>query len=137
MAEAKRCSRINELENELNGLEFLLKQLEQVAEEDVPSFLSVTGYASRQEVEAAASKVTQSLRKAKGEPKNEQAETDDKADPAEKFPLINIPDNMLSAEQVSLFFCFDPHREKRTGSRPILVVSFRFISSRKKEDSCF
>lgn len=102
MAEAKRSSRINELENELHGLEFLLKQLEQVEDSDIPSFLAETGYVSRQEIESARIKVTQSLRKAKGEPKSEQAETE-KADSGinEKYSLINIPDDMLSPEQVS------------------------------------
>ena len=102
MAEAKRSSKINELENELHGLEFLLKQLEQVQDSNVPSFLAETGYVSRQEIESARTKVTQSLRKAKGEPKNEQAETD-KASPNanEKYSLINIPDDMLTTDQVS------------------------------------
>lgn len=102
MAEAKRSSRINELENELHGLEFLLKQLEQVEAEDIPSFLSETGYVSKLEIESAVVKVTQSLRKAKGEPKGEQADIEEKNDPAstEKFPLINVPDNILTAEQV-------------------------------------
>lgn len=102
MAEAKRSSRINELENELRGLAFLLKQLEQVGEEDIPSFLADTGYASKQEIESAHAKATQSLRKAKGEPKAEQVESDEKIDPSadEKFSLLNVPDNMLSAEQV-------------------------------------
>ncbi|KAL5164187.1 Actin-related protein 5 [Glycine soja] len=101
MAEAKRSSRINELENELHGLEFLLKQLEQVEDSNVPSFLAATGYVSRQEIESARAKVTQSLRKAKGEPKNEQAETD-KASPDanEKYSLINIPDDMLTTDQL-------------------------------------
>ncbi|XP_022635120.1 actin-related protein 5 isoform X2 [Vigna radiata var. radiata] len=101
MAEAKRSSRINELENELHGLEFLLKQLEQVEDSDIPSFLAETGYVSRQEIESARIKVTQSLRKAKGEPKSEQAETE-KADSGinEKYSLINIPDDMLSPEQL-------------------------------------
>jgi hypothetical protein len=102
MAEAKRSSRINELENELHGLEFLLQQLEHVAEHDIQSFLSATGYVSRQEIESAVQKVTQSLRKAKGEPKGDQAEAEEKTDSAtnERFPLINIPDNMLTPEQV-------------------------------------
>ncbi|KAG2730314.1 hypothetical protein I3760_01G286200 [Carya illinoinensis] len=102
MAEAKRSSRINELENELHGLEFLLEQLEQVEEDDIPSFLSATGYLSKQEIESALLKVTQSLRKAKGEPKGDQAESEEKTDPStnEKFPLVNIPDNMLTPEQL-------------------------------------
>lgn len=101
MAEAKRSSRINELENQLHGLEFLLQQLEQVEEDNISSFLADTGYVSKQEIEASLSKVTQSLRKAKGEPKGEQ-EMEEKTDSStgEKYPLIHIPDNMLSAEQV-------------------------------------
>lgn len=98
MAEAKRASRINELENELRGLDFLLRQLEKVDENDVPAFLSDTGYVSKQEIEAAVAKVNQSLRKAK----REQVELGEKADAAtaEKFPLVDIPDNMLTQEQV-------------------------------------
>ncbi|KEH34721.1 putative Actin family [Medicago truncatula] len=97
MAEAKRSSKINELENELRGLEFLLNQLGHVQESDVRSFLAETGYVSRQEVESARSKVVQSLRKQKGE----QTEIE-KPDAAsnEKYTLINIPDDMLTAEQL-------------------------------------
>ncbi|CAK8566602.1 unnamed protein product [Lathyrus sativus] len=99
MAEAKRSSKINELENELRGLEFLLNQLGHVQESDVPSFLAETGYVSRQEVESARNKNVQSLRKAKGEEKSEQAEIE-KTDPNEKYTLINVPDDMLTAEQL-------------------------------------
>ncbi|GMI90297.1 ACTIN-RELATED PROTEIN 5, actin-related protein 5 [Hibiscus trionum] len=100
MAEAKRSSRINELENQLHGLEFLLQQLGQVQEEEIPSFLSKTGYVSKQEIESTITKVSQSLRKAKGEAKAEQTENEEKADSSDKYPLINIPDNMLTAEQL-------------------------------------
>ncbi|KAL7253192.1 hypothetical protein ACSBR1_007678 [Camellia fascicularis] len=98
MAEAKRTSRINELENESKGLEFLLQQLRHVEGSDIPSFLSETGYVSKQEIESALLKVTQSLRKAKGE----LVETEENVDPstAEKYSLINIPDNMLTPEQL-------------------------------------
>ncbi|KAL1365327.1 hypothetical protein HN51_013375 [Arachis hypogaea] len=101
MAEAKRSSKINELENELHGLEFLLNQLEQVAESDIPSFLAETGYVSRQEIESARNRTTQSLRKAKGEPKSEQTETE-KADSSnnEKYSLVNVADEMLTPEQL-------------------------------------
>ncbi|KAK1572378.1 hypothetical protein Q3G72_031890 [Acer saccharum] len=99
MAEAKRSSRINELENQLHGLDFLLQQLEQVEENDIPSFLATTGYVSKQEIEASISKATQSLRKAKGEPKGEQAEIEELST-GEKYPLIHIPDHMLSLEQL-------------------------------------
>ncbi|WJX38291.1 Actin-related protein 5 [Trifolium repens] len=97
MAEAKRSSKINELENELRGLEFLLSQLQHFQESDIPSFLAETGYVSRQEVESARSKVVQSLRKQKGE----QAEIEKPDVPSnEKYTLINIPDDMLTAEQL-------------------------------------
>ncbi|KAF8395541.1 hypothetical protein HHK36_019489 [Tetracentron sinense] len=98
MAAAKRSSRITELENELQGLEFLLHQLENVQENDVPSFLSETGYISKLEIESAVVRVTQSLKKAK----REQVEIEEKMDPSmtEKYTLINIPDNMLSPEQL-------------------------------------
>ncbi|MBA0596321.1 actin-related protein 5 isoform X2 [Gossypium raimondii] len=102
MAEAKRSSRINELENQLHGLEFLLQQLAQVEEEEISSFLSKTGYVSKQEIESTLTKVSQSLRKAKGESKVEQAENEEKADTStsDKYPLINVPDNMLTPEQL-------------------------------------
>ncbi|CAL1374548.1 unnamed protein product [Linum trigynum] len=100
MAEAKRLSRINELDNELRGLEFLLHQLEQVQAHEIPNFLRETGYHSRQEIEASAHKVTLSLRKAKGEPKADQSEAEDKTDSSEKYPLINIPDEMLTPDQI-------------------------------------
>ena len=103
MAEENRSFRINELENQLHGLEFLLHQLGQIQEEKIPSFLSETGYVSKQEIESTLMKVSQSLRKAKGEPKAEQAENEEKADSStsEKYPLLNVPDNMLTPEQVS------------------------------------
>ncbi|KAK9700112.1 hypothetical protein RND81_08G217800 [Saponaria officinalis] len=97
MAEAKRASRINELENELRGLDHLLGQLESVDVEDHPGFLSVTGYLTGEEVKIQHGKVTTSLRKAKGE-QDEMEKAD--ADTAEKFPLVDIPDNMLTPDQL-------------------------------------
>ncbi|XP_009785795.1 actin-related protein 5 isoform X2 [Nicotiana tabacum] len=98
MAEAKRSSKINELENELKGLEFLLEELKDTEDDQIVSFLASRGYASKREVEAAFAKVTQTLRKAKGE----QVPSDEKADAsaAEKYYLIDIPDEELSAEQL-------------------------------------
>jgi actin-related protein 5 len=96
MAEAKKTSKINELENELKGLEFLIHQLRNVNGNDVQSFLSETGYVSKQEIESAIVKVTQSLRKTKGG----QEEIEPDVFNAEKFTLIDIPDNMLTPEQV-------------------------------------
>ncbi|PIA60385.1 hypothetical protein AQUCO_00300107v1 [Aquilegia coerulea] len=97
MAAAKKSSRISDMENELHGLEFLLNELKTVKENDIQSFLSQTGYVSKQEIESAVVRVTQSLRRAKGEP----VEVEDKAEAsaAEKYSLINIPDNMLSPDQ--------------------------------------
>ncbi|XP_071710469.1 actin-related protein 5-like [Rutidosis leptorrhynchoides] len=98
MAEAKKTSKINELENELKGLEFLIHQLKNVNGNDIPSFLAETGYVSKQEIESAIVKVTQSLRKAKGE----QDEIEEKPDipNTEKYTLTDVPDNMLAPEQV-------------------------------------
>lgn len=104
MAEAKRSSRINELENESHGLEFLLKQLEQVEEHDIQSFLSATGYVSKKEVESALVKVTQSLLKAKGE----QAEFEEKPD-AERFHLLNKPDHECTPDEVCLCAMYLSH----------------------------
>ncbi|XWS74953.1 hypothetical protein CRYUN_Cryun01aG0043000 [Craigia yunnanensis] len=80
MAEAKRSSRINELKNQLQGLEFLWHQFEQIQEGEILSFLSKTGYVSKQEIESTLMKVSQSLRKAKGESNAEQAENEENAD---------------------------------------------------------
>lgn len=98
MAAAKKSIRISELENELHGLKDLLQQLDQVEESEISSILSKTGYDSRQEIESAIQKITQSLRKAKGEP-NEIEERMD-ASLAEKYPLTNVPDDMLTPEQL-------------------------------------
>lgn len=100
MAEAKRLSRINELENEIRGLEFLVQQLENVEESEISSFLSETGYVSKQEIETALVKLTQSLRKAKGAQVENEEKTDSSS--SEKFSLVNIPDEMLNLEQVSI-----------------------------------
>ncbi|XP_008777309.1 actin-related protein 5 isoform X1 [Phoenix dactylifera] len=98
MAAAKRSIRITELENELHGLKDLLQQLDQAEETEISSILSKTGYDSRQEIESATQKITQSLRKAKGE----QNETEERIDAslAEKYPLTNVPDDMLTPEQL-------------------------------------
>lgn len=98
MAAAKKTSRILELENELRGLEFLLNELKTVKENDTESFLSQTGYVSKQEIESAAVQATQSLRKAKGEPVEVEEKTEFLA--TEKYSLISIPDDMLSPDQL-------------------------------------
>ncbi|CAN6442734.1 unnamed protein product [Victoria cruziana] len=98
MAAAKRSSRITDLENQLQGLKFLISQLEKVEDYEHQPFLEETGYASKQEIEAAMNKVMQSLRKAKGEP----AETEDKMEipESQKYPLLDVPNEMLTPEQL-------------------------------------
>ncbi|XP_020103113.1 actin-related protein 5 isoform X2 [Ananas comosus] len=98
MAAAKRSLKISELENELCGLEGLLQQLDEVDEAEGTAVLARMGYLSRQEIESAALKVTQSLRKAKGE----SNEAEDKVDAslAEKYPLTLVPDEMLTPDQL-------------------------------------
>ncbi|KAF9603167.1 hypothetical protein IFM89_034500, partial [Coptis chinensis] len=97
LAALKKTNRISELETELEGLEFLLKELENVKESEVQAFLSRTSYVSKQEIESAIVRVTQSLRRSKGEPAEVEEKTESSA--TEKYPLINISDNMLSPEQ--------------------------------------
>ncbi|KAG0487814.1 hypothetical protein HPP92_006625 [Vanilla planifolia] len=98
MAATKKFIRISDLESQLHGLEDLLQQLDEMDETDMFSILSNTNYNSRHEVESAVHRLTQSLRKAKGEP----SESEEKADASlsEKYPLINIADNLLTPEQL-------------------------------------
>lgn len=138
MAEAKRLSKINEMDSELSSLRFLLKQLDQVEEEDIPTFLSDTGYSSRQELESTISKVTQSLRKARGEPKNEPAESDENTDSLnnEKYPLMNVPDDILTPEQV----CFQNSEKSFTHVKVWFNFhgsSFAACSLRTRGGKCF
>ncbi|XP_050210668.1 actin-related protein 5 isoform X2 [Mercurialis annua] len=102
MALMKKSSKINELENQLRDMKFLLEQLEQVDEDQITSFLRDTEYASKQDIESLLVKKTELLRKAKGEPKVEQAELEDKSDSStnEKYPLLEIPDDELTPEQL-------------------------------------
>lgn len=103
MAEAKRFNRINDLENEIRELDMLLQRLRNASEHDIPLILAKTVYTSKQDAESALVKATQSLRKAKGEP----AESVEKMEPssAEKYNLINVPDEMLTPDQVLSFMC--------------------------------
>lgn len=98
IAAAKKFTRISELESELHDLEDLVQQLEEAEEEEIYSILSSTVYNSRHEVESATQRITQSLRKARGEP----SESEDKSDASlsEKYYLINIPDSNLTPEQL-------------------------------------
>uniref|UniRef100_A0A1D1ZHY1 Actin-related protein 5 n=1 Tax=Anthurium amnicola TaxID=1678845 RepID=A0A1D1ZHY1_9ARAE len=98
MAAAKRLSKIADLESELNALENLLNQLDTMEDDEVSAILYQRGYASREEIESAALKVAQSLRKAKGE----AVEAEEKVDASleERYSLINVSDNMLTQEQL-------------------------------------
>ncbi|KAL6008660.1 Actin-related protein 5 [Asimina triloba] len=83
MASAKRTSRITELETELQGLEFLLQQMERVLGHEITSFLAETGCIQARN------------RGFLGEP----LEVDEKIEPssAEKYQLLNVPDDMQCA----------------------------------------
>ncbi|XP_020695407.1 actin-related protein 5 isoform X1 [Dendrobium catenatum] len=98
IAAAKKFTRISELEHKLHGLEDLVQQLDEVEDEEMYSILSVTDYNSKQEIESAVHRVTQSLRKARGEPCESEEKVD--ASLSEKYPLISIPDDMLTPEQL-------------------------------------
>ncbi|KAL6575697.1 Actin-related protein 5 [Orobanche hederae] len=98
MAEAKKYNRINDLENEIRDFDRLLQRLSNAADDGIPSILGMTVYSSKQDVESALVKATQSLRKAKGEP----VESVEKMDPSstERYNLINVPDETLTPEQL-------------------------------------
>lgn len=98
MAEAKKFSRINDLENEVGDLEMLLQRLGDEPDTDISWILARTVYTSKQDVESALTKATVALRKAKGEPIESVEKTDISS--SEKFNLINVPDEMLTPEQV-------------------------------------
>lgn len=99
MAAAKRSSRIADLETEVQGLEQLLEHMDSLDESEIDSFFMQTGFGSRQEIESALAKSTTSLRKAKGEPIEVEREKDD-APMEERFPLVNIPNDLLTPEQI-------------------------------------
>lgn len=99
MAAAKRSSKIAELETEVQGLEQLLQNLDGAADdENFDSLLAESGFLSREEIQSTLSKASVSLRKAKGEvvqPEKEKVE-----ETGEKYPLLDIPNSLLTAEQV-------------------------------------
>ncbi|KAG2272180.1 hypothetical protein Bca52824_066735 [Brassica carinata] len=90
MAEAKRSSKINEMENELHSLHFLVKQLDQVEEDDIPSFLSDTGSGVQARAGVYCLEGDTGASKSKGEPKDETDEFEENNDSNEKYPLINV-----------------------------------------------
>jgi actin-related protein 5 len=98
MAAQKRSQKIAELEEKLSSLEELLEQLDEAEEEAAAAILGKSGYLSPQEIKSDILKATQALRKAKGESNGNE----DKADVsgADKYPLVSVPDEILTPEQV-------------------------------------
>jgi actin-related protein 5 len=101
MAAAKRSQKIEGLEKKLSELEDIMEQLDDSDEIEETAILSRTGYLSQQEVKSNILKVTQSLRKAKGESNGNEENAD--ASGADKYPLVSVPDEMLTPEQVCIF----------------------------------
>ncbi|GLJ40957.1 hypothetical protein SUGI_0847740 [Cryptomeria japonica] len=99
MAAAKRSSKIAELESEVEGFEQLLQQLDYLDEPQADLFSTENGFGSRQEIESALAKSMTSLRKLKGEPTEVEKEKEEVA-MEERYPLINIPNSMLTSEQI-------------------------------------
>lgn len=64
------------------------------------SILARSGYLSRQEIESAHFRVSQSLRKARGEPTGTVEDNADNVTSADKYPLVSISDEMLTPDQV-------------------------------------
>jgi hypothetical protein len=80
-----------------------MEQLDDSDEIEEASILSRTGYLSQQEIKSDILKVTQSLRKAKGESNGNEVNAD--ASGADKYPLVSVPDEMLTPEQVCVLIC--------------------------------
>ncbi|KAJ1282642.1 hypothetical protein BS78_03G067400 [Paspalum vaginatum] len=98
MAAAKRSQKIVELEKKVSYLEELMEQLDEAEESEATAILGRSGYLSQQEIRSAISKATQSLRKAKGESNGNEEKTD--ASAADKYPLVSVPDENLTPEQL-------------------------------------
>lgn len=98
MAAAKRSQKIADLEEKLSGLDDLMEQLDGADEPEATSILGRSGYLSQQEIKSDILKATQSLRKAKGESNGNEENTD--VSEADKYPLVSVPDDMLTPEQV-------------------------------------
>ena len=101
MAAAKRSQKIVELEKQLSYLEELSEQLDEAEESEASAILGRSGYLSQQEIKSAISKATQSLRKAKGESNGNEEKAD--ASTADKYPLVSVPDEELTPEQVCVY----------------------------------
>ena len=103
MAAVKRSYKIADLEVEIQGLEQLLEELDNVSEDQINSVLAGSGYLSKREVEGALVKASAALKKAKGEPVKIEKEPE-KDFESEKYPLLDVPNEMLSPEQVEFSF---------------------------------
>ncbi|KAL3684199.1 hypothetical protein R1sor_002221 [Riccia sorocarpa] len=99
MAAAKRSSKIADLEIEVAGLEQLLQNLD-VADEDTDALLAESGYLSRDEIQSALTKASVSLKKLKGEAVQPEPEKVDDTPDKEKYPLLDVPNSLLTAEQL-------------------------------------
>ncbi|EES00326.1 hypothetical protein BDA96_03G077500 [Sorghum bicolor] len=98
MAAQKRSQKIAELEKQLSYLEEVMEQLDEAEEQEATVILGRSGYLSQQEIKSAILKATQSLRKAKGESNGNDEKTD--ASAADKYPLVSVPDETLTPEQL-------------------------------------
>ena len=99
MAAAKKLTKIADVEENLGSLEDLLSQLDDAGDgQEAAAILHSRGYMSREEIESTVSKLAQSLRKLKGE--NVEPEEKPEVNLEEKYPLVNVPDTMLTPDQV-------------------------------------
>lgn len=80
------------------------QELDDAADEkQEASILLPSGYNSRLEVQAALTKVSASLRKAKGQPADTKAVEEDMIPDSERYPLLEIPNSELTTEQVKYY----------------------------------
>ncbi|TVU21955.1 hypothetical protein EJB05_31626 [Eragrostis curvula] len=98
MAAAKRSQKIAEMEERISSWEELLEQLDEADEEEATALLSKAGVLSQQEIKTRIMKEKQSLRKAKGESNGNEEKAD--VSEADKYPLVSVPDETLTPEQL-------------------------------------
>ncbi|CAL4977768.1 unnamed protein product [Urochloa decumbens] len=98
IAAGKRAKKIVDLEKQLSDLEELMDQLDEAEESEATAILVKNKFLSQQDVKSAILKATQSLRKAKGESNADEEKAD--ASAADRYPLVSVPDEELTPEQL-------------------------------------
>ncbi|EFJ08550.1 hypothetical protein SELMODRAFT_131582 [Selaginella moellendorffii] len=126
MAAAKRSSKLADLENEVEYLKNLLQDLDGLENGQEDSLLAEAGFTSKQEVQISLNKAVSALRKAKGESIEAEKDSDD-IPLSEKYPLLEIADNLLSEEQL---------KEKRKQRFLKTTAEGRIRAKQRRQEEC-